>query len=113
MVKLRVKDKSLQQFFSLKSCDMDSSSKGERINNNKVPRNVVYCHDIQGLVNHVYKFRNFKPEENDFIKVGMDGGGNFLKFCVNFEQQSSEPTSSTSELYGLILQVLLLNSSTS
>ncbi|KAK6188168.1 hypothetical protein SNE40_004411 [Patella caerulea] len=73
---LRVRDRS---FFLTVVLDLDSSLKGDT---SKVKRSVVYCHDLTGLIDHVIEFRGGSVGEY-MIKVGIDGGGSFQKFCVN------------------------------
>ena len=84
--KLRMHDKSLQPYFTWNTFRMDSATKQERNNDNKVERCVVYCHDIQGLISSLNDARQFKSKYDSFVKIGIDGGGSFLKFCLSLEQ---------------------------
>ena len=96
MDKLRATDKSLQQFFSMKTCEMDSSAE-ERVGGQKVKRSVVYCNDLDGLITHLRQRRGFHPRTRHFVKIGIDGGGSFLKFCLNRERQKDELSSPASQ----------------
>ena len=97
MDKLRAEDKSLDQFFSLKTCEMDSSTKEERARGQKVNRAVVYCNNLSGLIARVHQHRGFHPRTRYFVKVGIDGGGSFLKICLNLEKQDDEFSSPASQ----------------
>ena len=81
--KLREADKSLQPFFSLNACEMDSSIKEDRANGKKITRPVVYSNDILGLIDNILHHRGFDSDSVYFIKIGIDGGGSFLKVCIN------------------------------
>ena len=63
----------------------------------KVNRNVVYCNDIDNLISHVCQQRGFHPETRLFVKIGIDGGGSFLKVCLNIDRENDELTSLISQ----------------
>ena len=81
--KLRDGDKVLESFFSVDEYELDSSVRNEREGGQKVNRQVVYCNDVVGLIAHLRKHREIHPEANIHIKFGIDGGGKFLKICLN------------------------------
>ena len=72
---------------------MDSSNKSERMVETKMERTLVYCHNLSGLIDHICKHRGFSAGNRYFIKIGIDGGGSFLRFYLNiekFEENTSE-----------------------
>ena len=46
----------------------------------------MYCHNFSGLIDHICKQRGFVSGDRYFIKIGIDGGGSFLKVCINIEK---------------------------
>ena len=83
--KLKEDDKALEHYFTSKAVLIDSSNKCERMDETKVERILVYCHDLSGLIDHICKHRGFISGDKYFIKIGIDGGGSFLKVCINIE----------------------------
>lgn len=43
---------------------------------------VVYCKDLDGLVSYIKKARNIADV---YYKIGIDGGGGFLKICLSIQ----------------------------
>ena len=84
--KLSDDDKALVNFFTAKKCLMDSSNKTERMDGKKVERNLVYCHNLTGLIDYICQHRKLSEEDRYYIKIGIDGGGSFLKVCFNLEK---------------------------
>ncbi|KAK6181780.1 hypothetical protein SNE40_009567 [Patella caerulea] len=78
MEKLRERDRELDEYYSTATLNMDSAFKDET---GKVTRSVVYCNDLVGLVGHVMESRGVIGDH--MIKIGIDCGGSFLKFCLN------------------------------
>lgn len=93
MNKLRAADKSLEQFFTVRTYEMDSSAKEEREGGQKVNRAVVYCNNLIGLIAHLRQHRVFHPQTRYFVKIRIDSGGSFLKVCLNLERQNDELSS--------------------
>ena len=58
-------------------------------------RPVVYCRNISGLLDFLKEKRSFDSDSELFTKVGIDGGGGFLKVCLMVDQvgpvRESEP----------------------
>ena len=52
--KLKDDDKALENYFTSKTVLMDSSIKSERMDETKVERTLVYCHNLSGLVDHIF-----------------------------------------------------------
>jgi hypothetical protein len=74
--KLTEKNYELAPFFE-KLSNVSFSAKGS----NNVLRSVVYCKNVEELVKLVVDKRALSRYYN--IKIGIDGGGGFLKVCVN------------------------------
>ena len=80
--KLTVRNHRLDDFISVKTMQfMEKEKKTEKFI--KIERNVVYANDIIKLIDHTRATRNYVPENRLEIKIGVDGGGGFLKICVN------------------------------
>ena len=82
--KLREMDKDLLRFFAYKECEMEvyvpeseGSKKKKKV---KVKRIVVYCKDLKGLIEYLIHKGHHLGEL--LKKMGMDDGGEFLKFCL-------------------------------
>ena len=84
--KLKEDDRALEHYFTSTVVLMDSSNKSERMDETKVERVLVYCHNFSGLIDHICKQRGFVSGDKYFIKIGIDGGGSFLKVCINIEK---------------------------
>lgn len=93
MDKLRLADKSLEEFFTVTECQLDSSLKEERSNGGKVPRSVVHCNNIDGLIDRIRDHRKYHRGTDLECKIGIDGGGKFLKVCLNIERKFDDFTS--------------------
>ena len=57
----------------------------------KAQRSVIFCNGIVGLVEHIIDQCDHPPDEC-MIKVGIDGGGGFLKVCMNILNSQNEQT---------------------
>ena len=81
-------DKRLQPFFSSTTAEFDSSVKEERLEDIKVKRTIVYCNNLTGLLRFLATERGYVENDDDksWHKTGMDGGGDFLKICLNMEK---------------------------
>ena len=95
LYKLKEEDKALENFFTSTTVLMDSSNKNERMEETKVERTLVYCHNLSGLIDHICEHRNFNAGDKYFIKIGIDGGGSFLKVCLNIEKYEEFPNQSS------------------
>lgn len=86
--KLQEMDKRLQPFFSSTTAEFDSSVKEERLEDIKVKRTIVYCNNLTGLLRFLATERGYVENDDDksWHKTGMDGGGDFLKICLNMEK---------------------------
>ena len=92
MDKLRLEDKSLEKFFTWEYLDMDAAKKEDR-KMGKVIRPVAYCHDLDGLLQHLRNVRGFEPQTEQFVKIGIASGGKFIKVCLNLEKVPDESSS--------------------
>ena len=81
-------DKTLEDFYKVKDVLVDSSRKDEDLDENgKVLRPLFYCDDVPGLIQYVMQKRGYPADTQYFVKIGMDKGGCFLKFCLNIEKK--------------------------
>ena len=46
-------------------------------------RKFVFCHDLTGYIKHIKKERGISEDVEIEQKIGIDGGGNFFKTCIN------------------------------
>lgn len=53
----------------------------------RVSRPIIFCKDVEKFIIHVCSVRNMDPH-NLFIKIGIDSGGNFLKFCLSLTHEN-------------------------
>ena len=86
MKKLKLEDNAVEDFFSAVECEMDSPCKEDRAEGKTVKRSVVYCTNITGLLDYLREKREFQADSDLFTKVGIDGGGAFLKVCMTVEE---------------------------
>ncbi len=86
---LKQKNKTLEQYFDLHS--MTFSKKQEQGEHQKLTKDVVCTNDLQGLLEFIKQHRNVN---NVRTQIGMDGGGGFLKVCMNVINEDRSPTQS-------------------
>lgn len=67
----------LDDFFEIKIFNF-TKVKGTDVVN--VPQYAVYCNNLGGLIEHVKEKRQVSDVH---IKIGIDGGGGFLKVCLS------------------------------
>lgn len=83
-VQLSQRDHCLEKFFGKVNHEFESSD-DQCINSP-----LIYCSDINGLVEFLCQKRGLNADTASF-KIGIDGGGGFLKVCLNiYENNSSE-----------------------
>lgn len=85
-----MKNHSLDPYFDVKSTEFLRSVKGQQTMINSP---TVYCSDIEGLVQYVIQERKCMDTE---MKIGIDGGGGFLKVCLNIMENSTSNSPGTS-----------------
>ena len=90
---LSIMDKELAPFFNWTECKMDSDKKAERENGAKVDRIVVFAEKFPELVHYLCSKRGWHVMTEIFKKVGMDGGGGFMKICLNLIRVQNELSS--------------------
>ena len=54
-----------------------------------VRRPIIYCHDTRKLLHEIIQRRDLEFQKMDF-KIGVDGGGGFLKICQNVIRQEEQ-----------------------
>ena len=77
---LRSEPKVIEKYFTTKYIDLEVMKDKVIVVERK---KLVYCHDLLGYVNYIKEVRGIKPEIKVLQKVGVDGGGNFFKICLN------------------------------
>lgn len=85
-------NRSLDSFFEVKKVDV-ISAKGKK--SEVITKNLVFCNDVQNLIKHITTQRNVSG--NVHLKIGIDGGGGFLKICVSILSEQSESDTSNSQ----------------
>ena len=83
--KMNSQTHKLDKFFQQTSLDLVKKSN----NGKEEPTSVVFCHDLEGLVDLIINERG--TSENFEIKIGIDGGGSFLKVCLNIVEFDEAP----------------------
>ena len=56
----------------------------------KITKPVVYCNDLTALIAHVKCQRGL--DDDCFVRIGIDGGGGFIKVCVSIFDESNVRT---------------------
>lgn len=77
--KIQENSHNLDNFFS--SIEMNFQKSGEIIK-----QTAVFCNNVNLLLDFIFKKRNYEPGTQ--IKIGIDGGGGFIKICITFITQS-------------------------
>ena len=88
--KIVEKNQQLQDFFEVKICTL-ATVEGDKKREN-FEQHVATCRDLNGLVEKVIQERNIN-EERMLIKIGLDGGGGFMKICLSIFKINDDPTS--------------------
>ena len=79
-----------EPYFQNVPLNMDSSECFEDKSGTKLPRYVIYCTDPVEVSNIIReKIPNFNEEEY-FIVLGVDGGKNNLKICLNWSKRTKD-----------------------
>ena len=93
--RLRSLNKSLESFFDVKLCKMDSYFAQER-KNGQVDRHLVFCKDVKGLLEHLKEKRGYHSRTKCMVKIYIDGGGqnpSSLKVSLTLEKLEDETSS--------------------
>ena len=77
--KLNAKAHSIDEYFGFKEFPL-VHIKGDEVSN--AAAFVIFCKDIPGFVKHV---RNERDVSDVHLKLGIDGGGGFLKICLSIQ----------------------------
>ena len=81
---LQNRDKHLEDFFE-HTIDFDDGFKS-----------VVYCNNVPALIEHVCNVHDLDYGSSDLtVKLGIESGGSFMKFCLSIFSSSDSCTSST------------------
>jgi len=73
---LQDRDQQLSNYFAVAQLKLESG------NDAKEFREVVYCTDVEELIHYISSKRDIDLDTRT-VKVGIDGGGGFLKFCLS------------------------------
>ena len=69
-----------------------------KLSKDNIVENATYpttiCNDIQSLIDKVIAERNL-PADDALVRVGIDGGGGFLKICVSIFDIHNQHSTST------------------
>lgn len=77
---------SLDHFFEVKKWEVT------KVCNKKTEvttKTLVFCNNVKNLIEHIKKQRKITNKVH--IKIGIDGGGGFLKICASILSEKSEP----------------------
>lgn len=88
-----IKSHSVDDFFDIKDF-VFLKKNGEQVSNDT--KVVVYCTYLQGFIKHI---QNQREVSNPFFKLGIDGGGGFLKICLSVQTSSNESNNSKRSTY--------------
>ena len=81
--KIQTCSHKLDSFFEVKEVNF---CKKDAVDTDKRP--LVYCVDVESLYRELVSTRNI--EGDHIIKIGVDGGGHFLKVCLNIQSTDSD-----------------------
>ena len=99
MEKLSAANKELARFFSVIELDLDpcggpGGCEGHpSLIPGKVKRHVVYCHDLNGLIEYIKRERGHHALTKLMLKFGMDAGQDFFKVCLNIIKEEDDLSS--------------------
>lgn len=79
----------LDSFFRIKLIDFVKIDKGVIVE--KTPRYAVLCSDVDSFIDYLKSGRDYDDNDNVLVKIGIDGGGGFLKVCLNIFQLDRSP----------------------
>ena len=91
--KFKQEMKTMEPFFKLEHHLFDSSKKEERTNGAKVRRPIVFCHNLDAMIKYLREVRGYHSMTKYMIKLGADGGKQFLKFIINLIKENDETSS--------------------
>ncbi len=77
-------DRTLQPFFKSQDVELEGHK------NTLVKRSITYCHDVNGVIQHIKETRGYSSESTLRSKIGIDSGGDFLKVCLNLDVVDSD-----------------------
>lgn len=73
-------NRCLSDFFAIEDAEF-RTGKGD---GSCVTRTIAYCNDLKNLTEYICEARNLDLTDPSIcIKIGIDGGGGFLKVCLN------------------------------
>jgi hypothetical protein len=102
---LQRRDKTCAEYFDCLIHDFECTSTNKGVDAT-ASCTVVYCNDVVGLIDLVCEKRNL-DKENVSIKIGIDTGGDFLKFCLNISNAETTEKPITNPSKKLIEKAML------
>lgn len=69
---LKEQDRLFEQFFDVSKVNIDG-----------IEKDLVHCNNVQMLIEDIIQKR--EVSQNHILKIGIDGGGGFLKVCLNVQ----------------------------
>lgn len=87
---LRSRCTELKDFFEVRGMEFQCSQEGKIV---KAVRNMVICTDVKGLLIAICGKRQGTGREA--VRIGIDGGGGFLKICANLTKSEDDLRSPT------------------
>ena len=84
------KNRELIDYFKTTTLDFIKSNKTKKLPDEIVTQVIVYCSDLQNLIEYVSKKRGASKTH---LKFGIDGGQGSLKICMTIQSDSLEGTS--------------------
>lgn len=79
--KIRQKNRRLEDLFAVKDGNFVNVQEASNTREN-YERNFVVCNDLEALVQKIIEERSIR-EDDMLIRIGMDGGGGFMKICLS------------------------------
>lgn len=86
--KLAEKDHVVDDFFSVQQVQFVKIEKEKIVQEDM--RWTVLCKDVSGLIKKVKNDRGICEEDEVLVKIGIDGGGGFLKICLSVFKTEKE-----------------------
>ena len=75
------KNRQINEYFEVKTCTFTTVN--EKFKSRETfEQKVVLCCNLDALIERMIRERNI-DEDNMLIRVGIDGGGGFLKVCLS------------------------------
>ena len=95
---MHIRSNTLADYYTTKTCLVDSSDKKERDSIGLVKRAIVYNKDLKATNEHICNVRGYENGMKDtYLKFGGDDGGGFLKINSTIESLVESPPNNTTD----------------